>query len=112
MITEKSIIVPIYRYALKIVIFDDFKEVKEAIPDIDSNDSKGLLLDYGDRSIICVPPHDTLTIVHECEHAKNAIWRRIGFIPTPENDEPDAYLIEYLYKEVMKIVKKHLATQC
>lgn len=112
MITEKNIIVPIYRYALKIVIFDDFKEVKEAIPDIDSNDSKGLLLDYGDRSIICVPPHDTLTIVHECEHAKNAIWRRIGFIPTPENDEPDAYLIEYLYKEVMKIVKKHLATQC
>lgn len=112
MITEKNIIVPIYRYALKIVIFDDFKEVKEAIPDIDSNDSKGLLLDYGDRSIICVPPHDTLTIVHECEHAKNAIWKRIGFIPTPENDEPDAYLIEYLYKEVMKIVKKHLATQC
>lgn len=112
MITEKNIIVPIYRYALKIVIFDDFKEVKEAIPDIDSNDSKGLLLDYGDRSIICVPPHDTLTIVHECEHAKNAIWRRIGFIPTPDNDEPDAYLIEYLYKEVMKIVKKHLATQC
>lgn len=112
MITEKNIIVPIYRYALKIVIFDDFKEVKEAIPDIDSNDSKGLLLDYGDRSIICVPPHDTLTIVHECEHAKNAIWRRIGFIPTLENDEPDAYLIEYLYKEVMKIVKKHLATQC
>lgn len=112
MITEKNIIVPIYRYALKIVIFDDFKEVKEVIPDIDSNDSKGLLLDYGDRSIICVPPHDTLTIVHECEHAKNAIWKRIGFIPTPENDEPDAYLIEYLYKEVMKIVKKHLATQC
>ena len=112
MITEKNIAIPIYRYALKIVVFDSLKEAKERFPDIQSNDSKGLILDYGDRAIICVPPNDTLTVVHECEHIKNAIWKRIGFIPTPENDEPDAYLLEYIYKEVMKIVSKHLATQC
>lgn len=110
MLTEKNIIVPIYRYALKIVVFDDFKEVKERFPEVESDDSKGILYDYGDKAMICVPPHDVFTVVHECEHAKNAIWKRVGFIPTPENDEPDAYLIEYLYKEVMNIVKKHLAT--
>ena len=112
MITEKNIIIPIYRYALKIVVFDTFKEAKERFSEIESEDSKGLMIDYGDRCMICVPPNDTLTVVHECEHVKNAIWKRIGFIPTTENDEPDAYLLEYLYKEVMKIVNKHLATQC
>lgn len=112
MITEKNVVIPIYRYALKVVVFDSLKEAKERFPDIQSDDSKGLVLDYGDKAIICVPPNDTLTVLHECEHIKNAIWKRIGFIPTPENDEPDAYLLEYIYKEVMKIVSKHLATQC
>lgn len=110
MITEKNIVIPIYRYSLKIIVFDDFKEVKERLPEINSGDSKGLLLDYGDKSIICVPSNDIPTVIHECEHAKNAVWKRVGFIPTPENDEPDAYLIEYIYKEVMKVVNKHLAT--
>ena len=112
MLTHKVIIVPIYRYALRIVVFDDFKEVVETFPEVKHNDSKGTVIDYGDKSMICVPPDDIPTVVHECEHVKNSIWKRIGFIPTPENDEPDAYLLEYLYKEVMKIVKKHLATQC
>lgn len=43
MLTEKNIIVPIYRYALKIVVFDDFKEVKERFPEVESDDSKGIL---------------------------------------------------------------------
>ena len=77
MLTEKNIIIPIYRYALKIVVFDDFKEVNERFPEVKSDDSKGLLLDYGDKSMICVPSYDTLTVVHECEHAKNAVWKRI-----------------------------------
>lgn len=110
MLTQKVITVPIYRYTLRIVVFDSFKEVVKAFPEVRDNDSKGAVLDYGDKSMICVPHDDIPTIVHECEHVKNSIWKRIGFIPTYENDEPDAYLIEYLYKEVMKIVKKHLAT--
>lgn len=112
MITEKTIVIPIYRYSLRIVVTDSMKEAKDRYSDISDDTSKGMLLDYGDKSMIVVPPNDTPTIIHECEHAKNAIWKRIGFIPTPENDEPDAYLLEYLYKEVMKIVNKHLARQC
>lgn len=112
MLTEKNIIVPIYRYALKIVVFDNFSEVADRYPEIEDTGCKGTLIDYGDKSMMCIPPHDVYSVIHECEHAKNAIWKRVGFIPTPENDEPDAYLIEYLYKEAMKIVKKHLASQC
>lgn len=110
MLTEKIIIVPIYRYVLRIVVFDDFKEVCDKYSEVTYSDNKGTVIDYGDKSMICVPPDDIPTVVHECEHVKNSIWKRIGFIPTSENDEPDAYLIEYLYKEVMKVVNKHLTS--
>ena len=112
MLTKKVTIIPIYRYSIRIVVFDNFNEVTDTFPEVESRDCKGTVLDYGDRCMICVPPNDIPTIIHECEHVKNSIWKRIGFIPTPDNDEPDAYLLEYLYKEVMKVVRTHLATQC
>lgn len=112
MLTEKSIIIPIFRYSLKIVVFDSIKEFRDKYPDLLEDNPKGALIDYGDKSMICIPPNDMGTLIHECEHAKNAIWKRIGFIPTSENDEPDAYLVEYIYNETLKVIKKHLATKC
>ena len=110
MLTIKTVKIPIYKYYLKVVVFDDFEELKKKFPEIPYDSCKGLLLDYGNTSIICVPPDDISTIVHECEHAKNAIWKYIGFTSINNNDEPDAYLIGYLYEEIMKVTKKHLAS--
>lgn len=112
MITEKNVRIPIYRYTLKIVVANSVKEAAERFTDIQDTTAKGTVLDYGDKAIIVVPPDDMPTIVHECEHVKNAVWERIGYIPTAKNDEPDAYLLEYIFEEVMKVAKKHLATQC
>lgn len=112
MITEKNIRIPIYRYTLKIVVANSVKEAAERFTDIQDTTAKGIVLGYEGRAIMVVPPDDIPTIVHECEHVKNAVWERIGFVPTPNNDEPDAYLLEYIFAEVMKVVKKHLASQC
>lgn len=110
MITEKNIIIPIYRYAVKIVIASSVKEASEKFVDIKDNTAKGTVLEYEDKCIIVVPPDDISTIVHECEHMKNAVWDRIGYTPIVNNDEPDAYLLEYIFNEVMKVVKKHLVS--
>ena len=108
MLTEKVITVPIYKYCLKIVVFDNYQEVADKYFNGKENDCNAITVDYGDKSMMCIPPDHIPTIVHECEHVKSNIWRRIGHITTPENDEVDAYLLEYIFKEAMKLVRKHL----
>lgn len=110
MITEKIISVPIFRYKLKIVVFDTFEELRGKYSSVVTEIVSGLTVDYTDKAMVCVPPNDPLVVVHECEHVKNLVWQRIGFVPTPQNDEPDAYLLEYIYNEIMKVINKHLAT--
>ena len=46
-------------------------------------------------------------IAHECLHVKNAVWARIGYSPQALNDEVDAYLLDYIMTEVLKVVEKH-----
>lgn len=107
MITEKVITVPIYKYIVKILVCDTIIEAKDKYDHI-PDDCNGAEIDYGDKSMIVVTPDSTSVIVHECHHLKSAIFKRIGHITTPENDEVDSYLIEYLFEEVMKVVRKHL----
>lgn len=112
MLTEKIVKIPIYRYTLKIVVSDTYKEISDKYPEVGSDTSKGVSVDYGDKGMICVPPKDLVTAVHECEHIKNMIWKRIGYTPIIDNDEPDAYLIECIFDEVIKVIEKHLASKC
>lgn len=110
MMTEKTITIPIYHYCLRIVVCD---EIEDALNKYHIKNTKqdGCFIDYGDRGMICITPDSGPTIVHECEHAKNAIWNLIGHSSNPVNDEPDAYLLEYIYEQVMKVVNKHLASK-
>lgn len=42
-------------------------------------------------------------IAHECVHIKNLIFRNKGIQADPKNDEPEAYLVGFLFKEIEKI---------
>ena len=109
MLTEKTITIPIYEYKLKIVVFDDINDVRDKYPNLDIGvGCDGLLIDYGDKSMMCIPANNLSVVIHECEHAKNAIWLRIGHKPTADNDEVDAYLLEYIWEQSDKVIKKHL----
>ena len=107
MITKKNINIPIFRLKLKIVVVDDIEEALGIEPNIDT-EADSCMLDYGEgRVMVIIASNDMSIIAHECLHVKNAVWNRIGYSPNPVNDEVDAYLLDYIMAEVLKVVEKH-----
>lgn len=110
MITQKRINVPIYRYRLQIIIFDNWEELQGLIPkDMydDCYDSRGIAVNIGCSGIVCIRGDCGSTVIHEAEHIKNYIWRMIGYTPQADNDETDAYLLTYLYEQIVTVWHKH-----
>lgn len=114
MITEKSFIVPIYDFKVEVAVFDSLNEAKKEFPEYMNDGIKACTLEWSNcsKARVIIPSYNYSTIVHELEHVKNLIWKAKGYKAQESNDEVDAYLLEYLYDKVDKIVKKHLATQC
>ncbi len=107
MITKKNINIPIFRLKLKIVVVDDIKEALEIAPNIDT-EADSCVLDYNNgTATIIIASNNMSVIAHECLHVKNAVWARIGYSPQALNDEVDAYLLDYIMTEVLKVVEKH-----
>lgn len=114
MITEKSFIVPIYDFKVEVAVFDNLKEAQEKFPDFMTEGTKACTVEYfhDGKCKLIVPSYKYANMIHELEHAKNLIWKAKDYQPQRDNDEVDAYLLEYLYERVDKIIRKHLATQC
>lgn len=105
MVTKRKFNIPIYDYKVEVVIFDDIKEVVDKYPEM--NNFAGITRLYDRKCTLVLPSNDLNTVVHECEHAKNAIWEFIGYIPSAKEDEVDAYLLTYIFSKVMEVIKKH-----
>jgi hypothetical protein len=114
MITERSFIVPIYDFKIEVAVFDSLKEAQAKFPEFMAEGTKACTVEYfhAAKVKLIVPSYRYSTVVHELEHTKNLLWKSKGHKPQEDNDEVDAYLIEYLYDKVDKIIRKHLATQC
>lgn len=113
MLTKKSIRVPIYDFKVEVCIFDDIEEAKREYPRYISYDMLGCTIEWGGSICTLIVPSDNYsTLIHELEHVKNLVWKAKGYKPQADNDEPDAYLLEWLFNRVDKIIKKHLATRC
>ena len=111
MITKKIIKVPIYDYKITIIVSDTFEEANKLYPEM--HQCNACVLESSTESVIVIPPNQLDILAHECVHLKNNIWTYIGYKPTSDNDEVDAYLIQYLFNEVYKVVDKHIsATKC
>ena len=107
MITKKVINIPIFRLELKIVVVDNIKESLEIYPNANT-EADSYVLDYGNGKVmVVIASNDMSVIAHECLHVKNAVWNRIGYSPQVLNDEVDAYLLDYIMTEVLKVVEKH-----
>lgn len=107
MITKKNINIPIFRLKLKIVVVDDIEEALEINPNIDTEANSLVIDNNNGTATIVIASNDISIIAHECLHVKNAVWNRIGYSPNPMNDEVDAYLLDYIMTEVLKVVEKH-----
>lgn len=114
MITEKSFIVPIYDFKVEVTVFDKLEEVQSKYSEFMTTETKACTVEYFNiaKVKLIVPSYGYSETVHELEHTKNLIWKAKGYKTQVDNDEVDAYLLEYLYDKVDKIIKKHLATQC
>lgn len=107
MITKKNINIPIFRLKLKIVVVDDIEEALEIDTNINT-EADSLVIDHNNGTVtVIIASNDMSIIAHECLHVKNAVWNRIGYSPNPVNDEVDAYLLDYIMAEVLKVVEKH-----
>ena len=107
MITKKNINIPILRVKLQIVVVDDIEEALEIDTNINT-EADSLVIDHNNgTATIVIASNDMSIIAHECLHVKNAVWNRIGYSPNPLNDEVDAYLLDYIMTEVLKVVEKH-----
>lgn len=113
MITKRIIKIPIYNYKVIIVVADTMEEARKKVYSDIRNDADACVLNCSGYSIIVVPPNQLDLVVHECIHLKNNIWNHIEYKPIADNDEVDAYLIEYLFDQVLKTINKHnLVIQC
>lgn len=110
MITERIITIPLYRHKVKVVVTDDIKEAKQKYIEIPDN-SAACALNYGNTSAVVVTPNNLSEIVHEVIHVKNYIWTAIGYSPIADNDEPDAYLVSYIFEKVMNVVASHIQSK-
>ena len=107
MVTKKVINIPIFRLKLKIIIVDELKEALGIEPNIDTEADSCVIDHNNGTATIIIASNDMSIIAHECLHIKNIVWNRIGYSPQALNDEVDAYLLDYIITEVLKVVEKH-----
>ncbi|MDE5976933.1 MAG: hypothetical protein K2G70_00490 [Turicibacter sp.] len=114
MITEKNIQIPIWDFKVEVCIFDSLEEAQSKYPKFMTDGLLACTVEYLDCSKckLIIPSNRYSDVVHELEHVKNLVWKAKGYKPHEDNDEPDAYLIGWLFEQVDKLIRKHLATQC
>ena len=104
----KKFRVPIYGAEVRI-----YRDNSKALAAIDKSATDDLVLKYvafcGKNesyfySYVLYLPEDVPDdiVVHECVHLCNFILNDFGVLLDPDNDEPMAYLIQYLFNEVKK----------
>lgn len=82
MITKRRMIVPIFGYKLTIIIFDDWEELRDYLPEEDFKlESKAITISTYGASLVAINSKRGSSIVHEAEHIKNHIWNYIGYSP-------------------------------
>lgn len=110
MITKRKIKVPIYNFIVDFTVFDEWKEITEWCDNTENEREGFILTDVYYPNIIKMFTNSGYrsNIVHEIIHIKNQIFSIIGQKVDTANDETEAYLVEYLYKELVKVYEAHL----
>jgi hypothetical protein len=113
----KEVEIPLYRGMLLIVLTDDINELQKHIPDFGGEDiyAHTLLVNWKEGegfAIVLNFKNDYRkiyngTITHEAIHATNFIMQERGFVADFSNDEPAAYLAEFVVDEIYILMNEH-----
>lgn len=109
MITRRKIKIPIYNFIIDFTVFDEWKEITKWYDNTEDEREGFVLTDIYHPNIIKMFTNSGYrnNIVHEIIHIKNQIFSIIGQKVDTDNDEAEAYLVEYLYKELIKVFDIH-----
>ena len=85
--------------SISLVIFDKWEELGKFLPEEEmEQEAKAITINQYGASLVAINSKRGNSIVHEALHIKNNIWKYIGYTPQVDNDEVDAYLLTYIYK--------------
>ena len=113
---EKAIEIPIYRGYLIVVFTNDIDTIKKAYPAfvgknvyahtiyINHKDSQGFCVIFNFKNKNRRIYHGV--IAHESLHAANMIAEERGILLSTDNDEPMAYLTEFITDEIYKYMER------
>lgn len=94
------------RQSIKIPIYNQGIDVSDEMPEKYKSDYKAVF-EYGSQILYYQPDFFTpAQIAHECVHIANWVCERCGILLEYRNDEALAYLVEYLFEEISKIVNQ------
>jgi hypothetical protein len=113
---KKEVHIPLYRGTLLIFLTNDSSELQKHIPDFKDEEPYGhtLAVNYNGRAAYAVIfnflysyrkiTHGTIT--HESIHAANFIASDRGIVADFNNDEPIAYLADWITDEIYKFIEE------
>lgn len=108
-------LIPIYYGYLIIIISEDFKAVAKKFNLKENVELYGAFAwsrinkDDIPEFLVCVPPDvSNHLIAHEVVHIVNAVFLNRGIELDRNNDEPQAYLTGYVFKEIENFLNKSL----
>jgi hypothetical protein len=108
---KKTIKIPIYHGELILIQCKDLKKIEQRYKMNDlkmydaisfKNHTKS---GYSRYVIACTNSSSSKSIVHECIHILNYIFMDRSYRPAMDNDEPQAYLMGWIYSECRKHFK-------
>jgi hypothetical protein len=103
---SKIIKVPIYLSSILVISTLDYKDVNEYYgTNIDENLYAAVVFkDKNDKIILAIQKKRLDIIAHEVVHIVNIIFKDCGVKLDLDNDEPQAYLTGYIFKEIIKFI--------
>lgn len=108
--------IPIYGGFLVIILTNDTETLKKHFSDLTDNNIYAMskLGEWKKRRgyivVLNFKNIDKIThgaIAHEATHISNFIAQDVGFIPDFKNDEPIAYLTQWIVDNIYSFMKKH-----
>ena len=111
---KKRIKIPIYEGSITVVVNPTIEEGYKEINVTTERDSldriHAMCIVFGGRefAMILTPKTTVGEIAHECLHCVNRTLMDIGYSVDPDNDETQAYFLNWMVDEVYKIWKLSL----
>lgn len=105
----RTIEIPIYFGDLVLIKTNDFQEVNKVYGTEASNDYEAFTFQNEPKgkfyAVFNPDKIDFSVVAHECVHLKNYIFMSHGVQLDLENDETEAYFLEWIFKQIEDFLK-------